>query len=69
MEDRGLWGRELHRISDQVRAWPAPEQRSAAIRGWSPLRHSNLSEGSPSSPNPNQPRSGEVRQENDDSDA
>jgi hypothetical protein len=40
MDDRGLWGRELGRIRDQVRSWPATEQRSAAIRGWSPQRHS-----------------------------
>ena len=40
MDDRGLWGRELGRISDEVRSWPVAEQRSAAIRGWSPQRHS-----------------------------
>lgn len=40
MDDLGLWGRELRRISDQVRTWPPAEQRSAAIRGLSPQRHS-----------------------------
>jgi hypothetical protein len=37
MEDRGRWGRELQRISEQVRNLPRDLQRSAAIRDWNPL--------------------------------
>lgn len=37
MEDRGLWGKELQRVSNQVRTWPRYLQRSAAVRDWNPL--------------------------------
>lgn len=38
--DIGCWGRELKRIAAVVRSWPLERQSSAAIRGISPLRHS-----------------------------
>lgn len=47
MEDRGLWGRELQRVSNQVRTWPRYLQRSAAIRDWNPLTNGSPRDSTP----------------------